>query len=77
MDLPNGWELAGWDDRGEWQNTEAGGEYPSDDDLADTDRIVISIRDENDEIQYYTIPHGVDGWDGLEDAIDHILGLYE
>lgn len=68
--FPDGWEIAGWEDPsdGSWKNTEEGDPLPTVDDLADSYQIVVS-HVEDGVTSYYSIMYGVDGWDGLEDAI--------
>jgi hypothetical protein len=68
-DLPDGWDIAGWRDGPDWQNTEEGAPFPDDHDLAMTDQITVSRLDDKGNLEYFSIMGGVDGYDGLMDAI--------
>jgi hypothetical protein len=76
-DLPEGWEVAGWEDKdGNWQNTEQGDPEPTGDDLVDSYQTVVSHRDEDGKVHYYTVSGGVDEWEGLLDAIEDLEDIY-
>lgn len=70
-------EVAGIRDQGGgYDSYEDSGYIPNDHDLIEADHIVISFRDEQDMVHYVTLPFGVDGWDGLEDALADIYERY-
>lgn len=75
-DLPEGWEVAGYEGSDGWQNPEKGDPEPTDHDLIYSYQTVVSFEDENGDKQYYTIWGGVEDWDGLYDAIEHLIEMY-
>lgn len=76
-DLPEGVEVAGWETaHGEWVNAEELGITPSDFDLEESYWTVVSFWTDDGELVYKSIMGGVDGWEGLEDAIADLMEEY-
>lgn len=76
-DLPDGWEIAGWESPGgDWRNTEESDPMPTGDDLSDSYQIVVSFEREDGSFDYYSIMGGVDDWEGLADAIADLEAEY-
>jgi hypothetical protein len=76
-DLPEGWEVAGWEDKdGDWVNAEESGRDPTGDELVDSYQTVVSVRRDDGTVDYYSIMGGVDEWEGLLDAIEDLEDMY-
>lgn len=75
-DLPDGWDLAGYDRGADWLDVENGAPYPTTLDLTYADQVVLSYTDSDGETSYYTVHGGFDEDYTIEDAIDDLEDRY-
>lgn len=68
------WQIAGWDDFGEWRDVEHGARAPSNDALPYADDLVIQIVDNDGVSHYYHLDGPFDSYDDLGEYVDSELG---
>lgn len=75
--FPDAWDIAGWGDRnGTWFNPEDGDRLPDGDELRTSETVVVSYLDNDNVVHYYSVMDGVDGYEGLIDAIEDLYEEY-
>lgn len=75
-DLPDGWDIAGWEHGADWIDVQNGGPLPNDNDLIYSDQVVLSFTDDEGETSYYTVHGGFDEDFSIEDAIADLSEVY-